>query len=254
MSELRQHWKVVFACALGAAAGITGMSVYALSVLIGPLSEAFDWSRAEVSGAKTILTAGFVITGPFVGYLADRIGVRKIGILSLAMLSVGMYSMTQIGPDIRYFYLALFMLAVAGCGTTALVWTRAVASWFRETRGLALALTLTGPGVAGVIPPTLLDSHIQRYGWRAACIAIGTFAALPQRGDVEPAAAAAVFSGESDRPSGRQGYKCTRPGHAFRGLPSRGCAVPAVLATWRRIFPYRRCCLRADGAPGPADN
>lgn len=176
--ELHANWRVVLASAMGAAAGITGMSVYSLSILIGPLSDAFGWSRAEVSGAKTVLTAGFVLTGPFVGYLADRIGVRQIGILSLALLSVGMFSMTQLGPDIRNFYLALFLLALVGCGTTALVWTRAVSSWFDKTRGIALALTLTGPGLIGVITPQLLDLLIQKFDWRAAYITMGIFAGL----------------------------------------------------------------------------
>lgn len=177
-TELGAHWRVVMAAAFGAAAGITGMSVYSLSIMIGPLSEAFGWSRAEVSAAKTILTAGFVLTGPLVGYLADRFGVRQIGIGSLALLSVGFFSMTQIGSNIYLFYVSLFLLALVGCGTTSLVWTRAVAGWFDRSRGLALALTLTGPGLVGVVTPQLLDSLIQRYDWRAGYVTLGVFAAV----------------------------------------------------------------------------
>ncbi len=175
-NELGAHWRVVMAAALGAAAGITGMSVYSLSVLLGPLSEAFGWSRTEVSAAKTILTAGFVLTAPFVGYLADRVGVRHLALVSLAALAVGFFAMTQLGPNIYMFYAALFGLAVAGGATTALVWTRAVATWFHRSRGMALALTLTGPGLVGVITPTLLDAMIQRYDWRAAYVIMGVFA------------------------------------------------------------------------------
>ncbi len=175
-SELGAHWRVVMAAALGAAAGITGMSVYSLSVLLGPLSEAFGWSRTEVSAAKTILTAGFVLTAPFVGYLADRVGVRHLALVSLAALAVGFFAMTQLGPNIYLFYAALFGLAVAGGATTALVWTRAVATWFHRSRGMALAFTLTGPGLVGVITPTLLDAMIQRYDWRAAYVIMGVFA------------------------------------------------------------------------------
>ena len=65
-----------------------------------------------------------------------------------------------------------------GGATTPLVWTRAVATWFREKRGLAMALTLSGPGVIGVVTPTLLDSLIERFDWRAAYITMGCFAAL----------------------------------------------------------------------------
>ncbi len=175
-TELSAHWRVVMAAALGAAAGITGMSVYSLSVLLGPLSEAFGWTRTEVSAAKTILTAGFVLTAPFVGYLADRVGVRRLGLFSLAALALGFFAMTQLGPNIYYFYAALFGLAVAGGATTALVWTRAVATWFHQTRGIALAQTLTGPGLVGVVTPVLLDTLIQRFDWRAAYIIMGLFA------------------------------------------------------------------------------
>ncbi len=172
------HWRVVMAAALGAAAGITGMSVYSLSVLLGPLCEAFGWTRTEVSAAKTILTAGFVLTAPFVGYLADRVGVRRLALASLGALAAGFFAMTQLGPNIYFFYAALFGLAVAGGATTALVWTRAVATWFHRSRGIALALTLTGPGVTGVVTPVLLDAMIQRYDWRAAYIIMGLFALL----------------------------------------------------------------------------
>ncbi len=67
---------------------------------------------------------------------------------------------------------------MVGGATTPLVWTRAVATWFKQKRGLALALTLSGPGVVGVVTPLLLDTLIQRYDWRAAYITMGCFAAL----------------------------------------------------------------------------
>ena len=177
-SEFRAGGAVVFASAIGAAAGVTGMSVYALSILIGPLSEAFGWSREQLGAAKTVATAGFVLTAPFVGWFADRIGARPLAMGSLAALAVAMFWMTQMGPGISSFYLSFFALAVVGGATTPLVWTRAVATWFREKRGLAMALTLSGPGVIGVITPTLLDTLIQRFDWRAAYVTMGCFAAL----------------------------------------------------------------------------
>ncbi|MCU0623478.1 MAG: MFS transporter [Gemmatimonadaceae bacterium] len=169
---------MVFASAVGAAAGVTGMSVYALSILIGPLTEAFGWSREQLGAAKTVATAGFMLTAPFVGILADRIGARPLAMGSLAALAAAMFWMTQIGPSVASFYLSFFALAVVGGATTPLVWTRAVATWFRDKRGLAMALTLSGPGVIGVVTPTLLDTLIERFDWRAAYVTMGCFAAL----------------------------------------------------------------------------
>jgi MFS family permease len=199
--EFRAHGSVVLAAAFGAAAGVTGMSVYALSILIGPLSEAFGWSRGELGAAKTVATAGFILTAPFVGWLADRLGARPLGMLSLALLAIAMFAMTQIGPTVTSFYVSFFLLAVVGGATTPLVWTRAVATWFTHKRGLAMALTLSGPGVVGVVTPLLLDTLIQRYDWRAAYITMGCFAALAlipiglffreNRADAAPARASA---------------------------------------------------------------
>jgi MFS family permease len=180
--EFSIAWKVLLAAAFGTGCGVTGVAVYSLTLFITPLSEAFGWSRAEVSAAKTFMTLGFVVTAPFIGYLADSIGVRRIGILSLITLSMAMFCMTQIDGDIRIFYLGLFLTAVAGCGTTPLVWTRAVATWFREKRGLAFALTLTGSGVAGVISPMIIGTLIDQYGWPFGYVGMGIialFALLP---------------------------------------------------------------------------
>ncbi len=177
-SEFDAGGRVVFASAIGAAAGVTGMSVYALSILIGPLTEAFGWSREQLGAAKTVATAGFMLTAPFVGIVADRIGARPLAMGSLAALAAAMFWMTQIGPSVASFYLSFFALAVVGGATTPLVWTRAVATWFRDKRGLAMALTLSGPGFIGVVTPTLLDGLIQRFDWRAAYVTMGCFAAL----------------------------------------------------------------------------
>lgn len=200
--EFRAGGRVLFAAAFGAAAGVTGMSVYALSILIGPLTEAFGWSREQLGAAKTVATAGFMLTAPFVGWFADRIGARPLAMASLSMLAIAMLWMTQIGPTVTSFYVSFFLLAVVGGATTPLVWTRAVATWFRHQRGLAMALTLSGPGVVGVVTPMLLDTLIARFDWRAAYLSMAAFAALALipiglwfRENSSPGTAPAIASG-----------------------------------------------------------
>lgn len=165
------------AAAIGAGCGITGATTYSLGVLINPLSDAFGWTRTEVSAAKTFITLGFVLTAPFIGYVADKFGVRRIAMLSLLALAIAMLAMTQLNGNIFVFYGALLALAFAGCATTPLVWTRGVATWFEKKRGIALGLTLTGSGLAGVIAPAALSALINAYDWRAAFIGMA-FAAL----------------------------------------------------------------------------
>tara|TARA_B110000438_G_scaffold294046_1_gene334816 strand:- start:160 stop:1377 length:1218 start_codon:yes stop_codon:yes gene_type:complete len=176
--EFRAHWPILIAAAIGAGAGVTGAMVYSLGIMLNPLSDTFGWSRAEVSGAKTFLTLGFVVTAPFVGYVADKYGVRKIALFSLGLLSVAMVGITQMNGNILVFYASIFALSVAGCCTTPLVWTRGVATWFHYRRGLALGLTLTGTGIAGILVPIFLSALVDRYDWRAGYLAMAVAAAL----------------------------------------------------------------------------
>ncbi len=176
--EFRFGWKVIMAAGIGVGLGVTGANTYSLGVLLNPLSEEFGWSRIEASAAKTFLTLGYVVTAPFIGFLADKIGPRRIGLFSMFTLSLGMLCMTQMNGDIRIYYLAYFLLALTGCATTPLVWTRGVATWFHEKRGLALGLTLTGSGIAGIFTPPLISTLIDQYGWQAGYICMAAFAAI----------------------------------------------------------------------------
>ncbi|MCB2106722.1 MAG: MFS transporter [Rhodobacteraceae bacterium] len=177
-SEFKFGWTVVLAAAFGVGAGVTGVNTYSLGVFLGPLSDEFGWSRMETSAAKTFLTLGYVLTAPFIGYIVDRFGPRKIGLASMATFAIAALAMTQMNGSITIYYLAYFLLALAGCATTPLVWTRGVATWFQSKRGLALGLTLTGSGVAGIITPPLIGGLIDSNGWQAGYVGMAVLAAL----------------------------------------------------------------------------
>ena len=176
-AEFRAGWIIVFAAACGNCAGITGILTNSRGILLGPLADAFGWNRTEIPAAMALLSIGTMVTAPFVGYLADRIGVRRIAIVSLILLAVATLGLTQMSGDIRMLGIGMFMLAVLGCGTTPLIWSRGVASWFVEKRGLAIGLTTAGTAVAWLIAPTLLGTVLAQFDWRAAYVAMAALAA-----------------------------------------------------------------------------
>jgi len=173
-SELARGWRVVVAAAFGVGVGLTGAQFFTLGAFLVPLSQAFGWTRAQVSVASLLIVTGTVLTAPFVGRAADRIGVRRIGIVSILTLTAAVIGMTLITADIRSFYAGLVVVSIAGCGTTPTIWTRGVATWFDERRGLALGLTLVGTGVAAIVMPPFVGELVTRYGWRAGYYGLGT--------------------------------------------------------------------------------
>jgi predicted MFS family arabinose efflux permease len=64
-------------------------------------------------------------------------------------------------------------MAMATLPVQATIWTSAVASRFEASRGLALAVALSGAGVAGFIFPVLGTYLIETFGWRTAFAAQG---------------------------------------------------------------------------------
>jgi MFS family permease len=177
-SEFRHGWTVVLAASIGVGAGITGVNTYSLGIFLNPLVDEFGWTRTEASASKTFLTLGYVLTAPLIGYLADRFGPRRLGMVSMVGVVLGMCGMTLMTGSIEIYYLFYFLLALLGCATTPLVWTRGVATWFLEKRGLALGLTLTGSGVAGIVAPWFIGGLIATYGWQAGYYGMAVLAAV----------------------------------------------------------------------------
>lgn len=201
--ELRRGWTILLACMAGVGFGATGLPFYTMGLFLKPLSAEFGWSAAAAAGAALCLQAGLIVTAPFVGRIVDRLGARRVALVSLAGLALGFVGVTQVRGSVASLYLAWLVLALLASGTTPVVWTRAVNTWFDRSRGLALGLTLAGTGVAAILGPLLIGGVIAAHGWRAgywALAAATLLGALPLvalllREAPAPRAAAAARTG-----------------------------------------------------------
>ena len=166
-SEFARSWTVILAAAVGVGLGTTGLPIYTTGLFIRPLGEAFGWSRSAAAGGLIFLTVGNVLMAPIIGALIERFGVRRVAMMAELGLCIGYFSLTLNGGSLPAYYAGWALLALLGAGTSPIVWTRAVASWFERSRGLALGATLCGTGVVAVIGPGLIGGIISRYGWQA---------------------------------------------------------------------------------------
>ena len=73
-------------------------------------------------------------------------------------------------------YAIFAVLGVVGNGTTQLAHARAVASWFLNRRGLAMALLMMGSAVGAMVWPPIAQRLTDALGWRAAVASLGAFA------------------------------------------------------------------------------
>jgi MFS family permease len=171
--EFRRAWTVILAAAVGVGLGTTGLPIYTTGQFILPLQAAFGWSRSAISGGLLCLTIVGVIMAPVIGILTERHGVRRVAMTGMIGLAAGYTSLTLNRGSIAFYDAGWAALALLGAGTSPIVWTRAVASWFDRQRGLALGLTLCGTGVVAMFAPGVIGTIIARFGWQAGFGALG---------------------------------------------------------------------------------
>ena len=178
LAEFQLSWKIVLVAGVGLACGLSALPIYSLGVFTKPLSEAFGWSRAEVQGMYTWMTIGNLVAAPFLGWLIDRQGVRRVTLASLIGMALGMASLGLFTGSLLSFYVLGFFTAVLGIGTVPITWTRVIVDWFDTGRGRALGIALAGTGVSATFIPIYTTWLMTEYGWRTAYIGLAALPAL----------------------------------------------------------------------------
>lgn len=138
-----------------------------IGFLFAPLNAEFGWDRAQVSIAITIFGITAALLAPVFGGLADRFGVRGVGIWSMVAFVVTFSLPYFTTPSIVSFYAFFFLIGLVGIGSTPVTWSRALSMWFVKNRGLALGMMLLGTSAAALVVPRLAVFSIESFGWRS---------------------------------------------------------------------------------------
>jgi predicted MFS family arabinose efflux permease len=115
---------------------------------------------------------------PIYGRLTDLLGVRRVAIIGVVGLPACWVAYTTMtGPIWQYFAINVALIGL-GASTTPAIYSRIVATCFDKSRGLALAIAISGPPLLGAIGTPGLDAISREYGWRAGCLAVAATIAV----------------------------------------------------------------------------
>lgn len=165
-TEWRRFGMLPFVAALGYATSV--IHIYGLGPYIEPIQEAFGWSRAQATSGLTIATIINAVFCIAIGMLVDRIGPRLLGLIGVLFTAGAFALLGTATGDHGNWYLLWGVMAFATLPVQATIWTSAVASRFETSRGMALAVTLSGASLAATVFPLLATWLIDSYGWRNA--------------------------------------------------------------------------------------
>lgn len=173
--EWRQHWRIIIPCFLGVM--LISTHGYALSVMILPLEQEFGWPRAQISAGYMIISIVALFGAPLVGNLVDKVGPRKIGLSGILLYCAMLASLSLATPNILSWWGLWSALAIGALTIMPAVWVAILNGYFFKSRGLAMAIALSGTGMGAALWPMITHALVDEFGWRMAYVGLGLIGA-----------------------------------------------------------------------------
>ena len=166
-------WALVAAGALMGCVAVG--AVFALAVLLTPMSTATGWSRAGLSSAMTLAFLSMGFAGFGWGVLSDRYGPRVVVLIGSLLLGLACVLASRAGSLLQFQLTYGVLLGAAAASFFAPV-IAATAASFERRRNLAISLVSAGVGVAPMTLSPLVAWLITQYDWRTTLLIVGLLA------------------------------------------------------------------------------
>ena len=168
-------WVVVGVAAILGFLG-TGFYSYSRGVFLPVLAEDLaDGSRFAIAMGFSAAGITSALIAPFVGQILDRHSPKRVILLGIGVVSAA-YLLLSAAQNLWQYYLIVGIgMGVGMAGMGGLAWHRSVINWFDHWRGRAIAISVMGASLAGVMMPPLVTSLVASVGWRGG---FATFAVI----------------------------------------------------------------------------
>lgn len=172
------RWTVCIGSGIVAAMGGAQLWSASLGIFMLPLQQSFGWTRADIALGITFMTFTVPALAPLAGWLIDRINLRRLVLVCLALQTGVLAAAGQLGAPIVGFYALCVAMAMVSFGASALPLSKIVMQWFEQGRGKALGLMFALASLGPVVHPLVAQALIANLGWRAAYHGLAVIVAL----------------------------------------------------------------------------
>ena len=136
------------------------------------MQTALHTDRSVISLANALVWIGTGVGGIPMGWLADRIGIRKVVAFGTLMMATGL-ALSSLGTVWALYIGHGLFIGFLGNGAIYAPLMVYVSRWFDRRRGTALALISSGQYIAGMIWPSILEAAMKQFGWQLVMLAYG---------------------------------------------------------------------------------
>ena len=168
ISKRRVHYAWVIVAIAAAMGFITSAMRFAAAALVPHLSDpvaGFGWSYGVISLAFSLQWVVLGLVSPYVGWLGDRYGVRRLLLLGALLFIAGMM-LTGVMSNLWQFY--LFFGVVLGVSTTifTVLPVSGVTLWFRRHLGAAMGIVWSFQGIGTIALLVLIGAAFDQLGMK----------------------------------------------------------------------------------------
>jgi MFS family permease len=188
------------------------------------IQAAMHTDRSVISLASSLVWIGNGVGGIPMGWLADRIGIRKTVAMGTLSMAAGM-ALSSVGSVWALYVGHGLLIGFLGNGAIYAPLMIYVSRWFDRRRGTAIALISSGQYISGMVWPSVMEVGMHHFGWQAVMLAYGAvvLAILPLLMLLRPAPEPLVL------PPGHAG---PRPGETVLGLRPNVAMVLICIASF----------------------
>jgi MFS family permease len=136
------------------------------------MQAAMHTDRSVLSLASALVWIGNGLGGIPMGWLADRIGIRKTVAIGATSMAAGM-ALSSVGTIWALYIGHGLLIGFLGNGAIYAPLMIYVSRWFDRRRGTALALISSGQYIAGMIWPSALEIGMKHFGWQPIMMGYG---------------------------------------------------------------------------------
>jgi len=135
----------------------SGAYFYGFSIFYVPILLEYGWSSAITAGAFSLSRLEGGLEAPFVGWLIDRYGAKKLMLLGVVLTGIGFIVMAKVESILLLYFVYAGLLSTGHSIGFRLSPTTLITKWFIKMRSRAMGIAMS----------------IVRFGWRNTAILMG---------------------------------------------------------------------------------
>jgi MFS family permease len=170
-----QGWLVVGATFLSTFT-VFGVA-YSFAPFFAPMADEFGGQRSEVALFFAITTFLYFGLGVVTGRISDRIGPRRVLLFGAVAMVIGLLATSRV-QNLWTGYLTYGLGVGIGVACAYVPMVATVGLWFERRRSAAMGVAVAGIGVGTLVAAPVVESLIDRYGWRDTYVVLAAATAV----------------------------------------------------------------------------